>query len=568
MRLTEFIQLTQASRGSTEKVACLCGGLAAGRRAWSLALLLTLSMAAETAAQQDPQRPFGTPVVSASQITWQSAPDHRSLLTVSGPDGVWFQKRFAPGETPWIGLEDLESGSDGEVNYSLKRLSDIELEPMRRSVEAGQISETALRRAEAELGAEERTQFGGVYLLSGAFSEPALRGSEPRLESVDGGDPRKIPSSPGGGLHTKSTPLILTNEDLLISGTDVDFSLNDTNPSFPRAGNYSLSVDEAGQNDLAWQVGVNTTTGVYPFVIQNPNSSTSTSSNNALVIGGSGNIGLGTNIPGADLHILSATPTIRFEDGSGATRLWDIRADQSNFRIRDQGLDIMTLETLAPVSSFHLSRTGNIGFGTANPDASLEVEGVSGTSQILVDEQGADANVEIMFNLVCNCAPAFRMNNTTNGQVWFFRHTSGGDFSFDDPGSAGLEARIDSSGNLFLKGSLSQGSSRALKENLEAADGEKVLKALTKLDLYEWSYIDEGARHFGPMAEEFSAAYGLGGDRGKIAPSDMAGLALAAVKTLSERNSVLEREKSELEGRVRHLESLIDRVAALERRFE
>ena len=147
-----------------------------------------------------------------------------------------------------------------------------------------------------------------------------------------------------------------------------------------------------------------------------------------------------------------------------------------------------------------------------------------------------------MFNLVCNCAPAFRMHNTTNGQVWFFRHTSGGDFSFDDPAAAGQEARLTSSGDLFLKGTLSQGSSRALKENLEPANGDRVLEMLDRLDLYEWSYIDQASRHVGPMAEEFSAVYGLGESRVKIAPSDMAGVALSGVKALRAENVELKRE--------------------------
>ena len=126
---------------------------------------------------------------------------------------------------------------------------------------------------------------------------------------------------------------------------------------------------------------------------------------------------------------------------------------------------------------------------------------------------------------------------------------------------------------MFLKGSLSQGSSRALKENLEAVNGEKVLDVLTKLDLYEWSYIDEGARHFGPMAEEFSAAYGLGESKARIAPSDMAGLALAASKTLAER---LEAENGQLKTQLSNLKTqfseqksqfsaMLDRLEALEK---
>ncbi len=159
-----------------------------------------------------------------------------------------------------------------------------------------------------------------------------------------------------------------------------------------------------------------------------------------------------------------------------------------------------------------------------------------------------------MLNLACNCAPGLRFKNTTSSKVWFFRHTAAGDFSFDDPNSAGQEMLLTSAGNLTIKGTLSQGSSRALKENLTPTDGNKVLSVLKQLELYEWSYIDQGARHFGPMAEEFSAAYGLGENAERIAPGDMAGLALAAIKALEEQNSDLKTT----------IETLMQRLDALE----
>ena len=238
-----------------------------------------------------------------------------------------------------------------------------------------------------------------------------------------------------------------------------------------------------------------------------------------------------------------------------------MQADSAGFRLFDGTRGVFTIRGGAPTYSFFLTSLGRLGLGTNEPEASLEIEGSKGTSQIRIDEQGADASVEIMFNLVCDCAPAFRMNNTTNGKVWFFRHTSGGDFSFDDPNSTGQEMILTSAGNLTLKGSLSQGSSRALKENLQPTDGDRVLNALDELDLYEWSYIDQTSRHVGPMAEEFSAVYGLGESKAKIAPSDMAGVALASVKALRSENLAL-RE------RVERLELLLTSTSGEESRRE
>ena len=266
-------------------------------------------------------------------------------------------------------------------------------------------------------------------------------------------------------------------------------------------------------------------------------------------------IGLGTTTPAGSLHITDSTiPEIILEP-TGGTR-WEIEASTSRLAFYDGAFSRMfAIENGGRTNQLVLDSGGNIGIGTQDPSATLEIEDATGTAQFLVDQQGADAAVEVMFNLVCNCAPAFRMQNSTNGQVWFFRHTAAGSFSFDDPGSAGLEMLLTSAGNLTIKGSLSQGSSRALKENLEEPDGESILSALDDLDLYEWSYKDASARHFGPMAEDFAEAFGLGEQRSRLAPADVAGVALAAVKELKDENQDLREE----------LRLLMERVAQLEK---
>ena len=59
---------------------------------------------------------------------------------------------------------------------------------------------------------------------------------------------------------------------------------------------------------------------------------------------------------------------------------------------------------------------------------------------------------------------------------------------------------------------------------------------LNNLPLQAWNYIDdlENTRHFGPFAEDFYAAYGLGADNLHISPSDLAGIAVGAAQELLE----------------------------------
>ena len=503
-------------------------------KAWVLGLCATLMLTFASGAFGQEATPLGAPAISGDLVTWPSNPNYRSLLTVSGPGGVWFQREFAAGEVPGVSTTDLGEGpGSGEVIYSLKTLSEIQTEEVRHKVKTGELPLSALRSLESEVALDEVEQFGDWLLSGGAFTE----NSTPSVKADDGGSEPRTESPEG--LQTKSQSLLITNEDLIVESVDIDFLLRDTDSG--GAGNWSLSIGEAGPNDLAWQMDENTGTGVYPFIVRNsgPNSIVNHS---ALVVDGSGDIGLGIFTPVKPLHIADAAPQIRLEDNVGTTGTWDISGYSTRFVIEDDLNDVFTILNGAPEGAFWLNSFGDLGLGTTSPDASLEIMRTDGSAQLLVDEQGADANVEIMFNLVCNCAPAFRMNNSTNGQIWFFRHTSAGDFSFDDPNSAGQEARLDSSGNFFLKGTLSQGSSRALKENLQPSDNEGVLEILDELRLYEWSYLDQSARHFGPMAEEFSAAYGLGESRAKLAPSDLAGVALASAKALRAENVELKRE--------------------------
>jgi hypothetical protein len=78
-------------------------------------------------------------------------------------------------------------------------------------------------------------------------------------------------------------------------------------------------------------------------------------------------------------------------------------------------------------------------------------------------------------------------------------------------------------------------------ENPAPADATGVLDALRTVDLSTSTLAAEPAahRHLSPTAHDFHLAFGLGADDGTVAPADMAGVALAAVKALDARVSAL-----------------------------
>jgi hypothetical protein len=109
-------------------------------------------------------------------------------------------------------------------------------------------------------------------------------------------------------------------------------------------------------------------------------------------------------------------------------------------------------------------------------------------------------------------------------------------------------------------------SSRTTKENFLAVSGEDVLSRLRKVPVSTWNYTAEGAtaRHMGPMAEDFYAAFGLGTSDKSIGVQDLAGVSIAAVKALEERTAQLQAKSAEVEQLRSKLSEVEQRLAALE----
>jgi Chaperone of endosialidase len=103
-------------------------------------------------------------------------------------------------------------------------------------------------------------------------------------------------------------------------------------------------------------------------------------------------------------------------------------------------------------------------------------------------------------------------------------------------------------------------SDRALKERLEPVDTRAILAKVAMLPLARWSYKGDPARHLGPMAQDFAAAFGLGADDRHIFPLDGAGVALAALQGL---HRVVQAQAARLEQLERELTALRREAVAL-----
>lgn len=135
------------------------------------------------------------------------------------------------------------------------------------------------------------------------------------------------------------------------------------------------------------------------------------------------------------------------------------------------------------------------------------------------------------------------------GAIWSFgQRALGNQFFIATAGAPTPNMTLDASGNMTIAGSLAQMSDRNSKHEIAAVDGGDLLERVAALPVSTWSYKGDQARHIGPMAQDFSAAFGFGSDDTHVAPSDVAGVSLAAVQALRLQLEQTNARLAKLEG--------------------
>jgi membrane-associated phospholipid phosphatase len=245
-----------------------------------------------------------------------------------------------------------------------------------------------------------------------------------------------------------------------------------------------------------------------------------------------GRIGFGTSSPQESIHVFDDNPAVRIEESDELEASFEIQVETSD---RGEGphrfLSIIEPGT-TPLILFAIDSTaGRIGLGTGTPTASLDIAPRSGTADLRLASAGE----------------SWRFTN--RGEVMTV--------SRDGSGTEELTIRdgLDAVGpTLVVAGSvqgtqLLNSSSREIKTGFAPVDPGAVLAGLSELPVTSWRYRHEppGARHVGPVAEDFQARFGLG-DGETISTVDAVGVLMAAVQALHGENRALSRRLEELEG--------------------
>jgi hypothetical protein len=119
-------------------------------------------------------------------------------------------------------------------------------------------------------------------------------------------------------------------------------------------------------------------------------------------------------------------------------------------------------------------------------------------------------------------------------------------FTIHGSGVVNTGGSLHVNGNITYTGTIGQVSDRNRKEEISEVNYQQILQKLSQLQISEWRYRGDDARHLGPMAQDFSASFGLGDTDTSIATVDADGVALAAIKALIVEVERLKMEIAEL----------------------
>jgi hypothetical protein len=252
---------------------------------------------------------------------------------------------------------------------------------------------------------------------------------------------------------------------------------------------------------------------------------------------------------------------------------WSIQATDAatlspNFMIRDlTGATIpFTISAGAPTNAFTILNNGNIGLGTLTPAAQLHIRGTDTgfRNRIFVENASGTTTPREMLEIRNNGGAVFIFKDSSVAQRWGVG-TNGSTFIIDNQANSGVEFTLSSTGNLTIGGTLTQNSDRDTKHGIVPVLPDEILSKALSLPISTWVRDGDAARHLGPMAQDFSAAFGLGEDERHIAPVDMAGVSLASIQALNSRmTTALAAKDAEIETLRQANSNLAERLAVLE----
>ena len=168
------------------------------------------------------------------------------------------------------------------------------------------------------------------------------------------------------------------------------------------------------------------------------------------------------------------------------------------------------------------SSESSVGIGTGSPSAKLHVQVEDDAYNLPFIVENTSSQIQFS---------GFRLQIGPNDFIDF--NNANGKFRINTDQVPGAEFEVWPNGNATLSGVLTQNSDVNAKQDIVGVHHNEVLEKVVSLPISEWSYKDSpGARHMGPMAQDFHKLFALGDNNKGITSIDTGGVALAAIQGL------------------------------------
>ena len=328
-------------------------------------------------------------------------------------------------------------------------------------------------------------------------------------------------------------------------------------------GNNSLWLGIAVGSDAEMTPRVQLGSAPFAFQAQHANLADSASSlsgpggspANAVIVDGSGNVGIGAASPQAKLEI---------NGKGGLLRVWN--------------MDPYTM----PTGSASIS-VGNTNAPAGGSNSWFDIASYGdGYTGVLTSSHGGDALSQNRVEQLYSDGEAMIFANFLDKPFYFYQgggysSTSHVSLTIGGNGNVGIGTTTPSNPLEMASGAyVSSGgvwtnvSDRNLKENFTSVNDKSLLEKIASLPISEWNYKAENSsvKHIGPVAQDFYAAFNLGEDDKHISTVDASGVALAAIQSLDrqakeqdsriaalqQQNATLQQQNAALDARLTALE--------------
>ncbi len=390
-----------------------------------------------------------------------------TTLTVSGPEDCYLERDFKEREPGVFKIFDPQGNlvPDGQYKYK------VTFRPILSSRDQEILASARKRNDPMEIKELRREGIVRATLADQGYFQVVNGKFVYKTDLEEEGNPtanmvsRALPTTGQGG-NDGITGVVLRdfviNDDLIVDGSacigfdcvngevfgfdtirvkenNLRIKFDDTSvaASFPR-NDWQLTANDSA-NGGASKFSIDDISGNRtPFTVE------ANARSHSLYVDDGGRIGNRTSTPATEIHTIDGdTPTLRLQqDGSSgfAPQTWDVAGNETNFFLRDvtNGSALpFRIRPGAPTSSIFIDVDGDVGLGSASPDADLHI---------------VRAGTDVVSLLL----------SQTGGVNWSTRVSGSGRYRITDTDAAGTDDGVNEfeilpNGDAFLAGSITTG---------------------------------------------------------------------------------------------------------------